>query len=159
MTSYARISGPIACDLLHSPLLLDPAQPLPEPECDPVNLPGPCCSMMGLGGGVDRRSRSGIRWDMQPAVACPDPSSLWVGWPGSEQSPSDVLVPFSDCASVHQSSTGSGDLSFSGVVVWVRVGRVRGMKTAGVTAPKVPWRGAVEIEKAKSDKTCSCLGA
>ena len=30
---------------------------------------------------------------------------------------------------------------------------------AGVVASKVPWRGAVEIEEAKSDKTCSCLGA
>ena len=29
---------------------------------------------------------------------------------------------------------------------------------AGVVASKAPWRGAVEIEKAKAEKTCSCLG-
>ena len=84
LTSYARIPSPTTSVLLHSPLLLDLDQPLPEPECDPINLPGPCCLMMGLSGGVDRHSRSGSRWDVQPEVACPDPSSSWMRWAGSE---------------------------------------------------------------------------
>ena len=51
----------------------------PDRECVRLWLPcRPTLLEIGLGGGVDRGPRSGSRWDIQPVVACPDPSPSWV---------------------------------------------------------------------------------